>query len=210
MLDEILREIDATSVVFARLHGMTTVLSARRAVPSIQGGRVLVTTVPGTSVDLESLYATQRLTLVRLALLLVDELALAEDVVQDAFLGLHRRAGHLDDPQAARAYLRVSVVNGARSALRRRRTVRDFTARSSGPDHAGPADREVLLAADRDATLAAVRRLPARQREVLVLRFWAELSERQIAQTLGIREGTVKSTASRALDRLETMLGELR
>lgn len=159
--------------------------------------------------DLETLYATHRLALVRLAVLLVDELPLAEDVVQDAFLGLHRR-GSLTDPGAALAYLRVSVVNGARSALRRRRTVRDFTTRAARPDDEPPADREVLLAADRDATLAAVRWLPVRQREVLVLRYWGDLSERQIAQTLGISEGTVKSTASRALDRLESMLGELR
>lgn len=166
--------------------------------------------VPASEVNLGALYAVHRLPLVRLAVLLVDEVTIAEDVVQDAFIALHRRLERLDDPGAALAYLRVSVLNAARSTLRRRRTVRTYLAKASAPDDVEPADREVVRAEDRDEVLAAVRRLPTRQREVLILRYWADLSERQIAQTLGISEGTVKSTASRGLDRLETMLGGTR
>ncbi|MDQ2781725.1 MAG: SigE family RNA polymerase sigma factor [Actinomycetota bacterium] len=174
------------------------------------GGRTTVDAAPRTGVDLATLYAAHRLSLVRLAVLLVDELSLAEDVVQDAFVGPHRRSGRLDDPGAALAYLRVSVVNGARSTLRRRGTVRRFLARASAPDEVAAADHEVLLGESRDATLEAVRRLPPRQREVLVLRYWGDLSERQIAEAMGITEGTVKSTASRALDALERLLEEQR
>lgn len=102
------------------------------------------------------------------------------------------------------------MVNGARSTLRRRGTVRRFLARASAPDEVAAADHEVLLGESRDATLEAVRRLPPRQREVLVLRYWGDLSERQIAEAMGITEGTVKSTASRALDALERLLEEQR
>jgi len=196
-----------------RLEGMRTLHATKSGAAHIQlatGGRATVDAAPRAGVETATLYAAYRLPLVRLAVLLVDELTLAEDVVQDAFVGLHRLSGRLDDPGAALAYLRVSVVNGARSALRRRGTVRRFLARASAPDEMAPADHEVLLAEARDATLEAVRRLPARQREVLVLRYWGDLTERQIAQAMGITEGTVKSTASRALDALERMLEEQR
>ena len=159
------------------------------------------------TVDVVALYAAHRLALVRLAVLLVDDLPLAEDVVQDAFLALHRRQRSLTDPAAALGYLRTSVVNGSRSALRRRRTVRAHARRLRPvPEDASPADQGVLRAAAQDEVLRAVLALPPRQREVLVLRYWSELSERQIAATLGISEGTVKSTASRGLDRLERLL----
>lgn len=159
------------------------------------------------TVDVVALYAAHRLALVRLAVLLVDDLPLAEDVVQDAFLALHRRQRSLTDPAAALGYLRTSVVNGSRSALRRRRTVRTHGRRLHPvPEDVSPADLGVLRAAAQDEVLRAVRALPPRQREVLVLRYWSELSERQIAATLGISEGTVKSAASRGLDRLERLL----
>ncbi len=168
------------------------------------------TASPSAPVDVADLYAFHRLTLIRLAALLVDDVGTAEDIVQDAFIGLTKAVHRLRDTNAALAYLRTSVVNGSRSTLRRRRTVRGFLSRAAAPDSAPPSDREVLAADDRDAVLTAVRTLPPRMREVLVLRYWAGLSERQIATTLGISEGTVKSTASRALDRLETELGGAR
>ena len=158
-------------------------------------------------VDVVGLYAAHRLGLVRLAYLLVDDLTLAEDLVQDAFLGLHRRRGALLEPVAALGYLRTSVVNGSRSALRRRRTVRTYAGRLRPvPADAEPADRRLMRAAVHEEVLAALRTLPPRQREVLVLRYWSDLSERQIATTLGISEGSVKSAASRGLDRLERLL----
>ncbi|MEV7242505.1 SigE family RNA polymerase sigma factor [Streptomyces sp. NPDC093248] len=163
----------------------------------------------GTPPGIEELYHHRRLSLVRLAVLLVDDLPTAEDVVQDAFTALFRRHGHrlgsLDDPEA---YLRTSVVNGARSVLRRRRTVR---AHIPEPErHAPPPEEDVLLHEDHQEVLAALRTLTPRQREVLVLRYWSHLTEAQIAATLGLSRGTVKSTASRALDALGRRLEGLR
>jgi RNA polymerase sigma-70 factor (sigma-E family) len=164
----------------------------------------------GLAVDIPGLYASQRLPMIRLATLLVDDIGTAEDVVQDAFIGVTRAAPRLRDMTGAYAYLRTSVVNGSRSALRRRRTVRGFMSRASEPDTAPPADRGVMAAETRGEIAAALGTLPTRMREVLVLRYWSELSEREIAHTLGISEGTVKSTASRAMDRLEIALGGTR
>ena len=153
------------------------------------------------AVDITELYAAHRLSLVRLAVLLVDDFASAEDVVQDAFAALARRPDAVRDPSKALAYLRVSVVNTARSALRRRRTARAYA-----PPHdlspPSPEDSAVLAEEHREV-LVALHRLAPRQREVLVLRYWSNLSEAEIAATLGISQGTVKSTASRGLVALE-------
>jgi len=155
--------------------------------------------------DLSELYAAHRLGLVRLALLLVDDLASAEDVVQEAFVGLVTRADRLRDGSAALAYLRTSVVNRSRSTLRRRRTARGYAPpRDLEPD--GP-DARVLLDEEHREVLTALRGLAPRQREVLVLRYWSGMSEVEIATTLGISRGAVKSTASRAVDALERTLG---
>ncbi|MFJ3714767.1 RNA polymerase sigma factor [Streptomyces sp. NPDC090057] len=168
-------------------------------------GRAAAEIPPG----IEELYHHRRLPLVRLAVLLVDDLPTAEDVVQDAFTALFRRHGHrlgsLDDPEA---YLRTSVVNGARSVLRRRRTVRAHVPEPEG--HAPPPEEDVLLHEDHREVLAALRTLTPRQREVLVLRYWSYLTEAQIAATLGLSRGAVKSTASRALDALGRRLEGLR
>ncbi|MFJ5224410.1 sigma-70 family RNA polymerase sigma factor [Streptomyces sp. NPDC088400] len=150
---------------------------------------------------IDDLYLHRRLPLVRLALLLVDDLPTAEDVVQDAFAALFHRHGErltgLDDPEA---YIRTSVVNRARSVLRRRRTVRAHVPEREG--HAPPPEEHVLLREEHREVLDALRHLTRRQREVLVLRYWSNLTEAQIADTLGLSRGTVKSTASRALDAL--------
>ncbi|MEU5087628.1 sigma-70 family RNA polymerase sigma factor [Streptomyces sp. NPDC021356] len=157
------------------------------------------------AVDIHRLYHHRRLALVRLAVLLVDDLPTAEDVVQDAFTALLRRHGHalerLDDPEA---YLRTSVVNAARSVLRRRRTVRRAVLQRERP--APPPEEYVLLREEHREVLRALSRLTRRQREVLVLRYWSHLSEAQIAETLGLSRGAVKSTASRALDALSRKL----
>jgi RNA polymerase sigma-70 factor (sigma-E family) len=152
------------------------------------------------------LYRDHRLEMVRLAKLLVDDLETAEDVVQDAFAGLHRRWASLDAGEAAIGYLRTCVLNQARSVLRRRRTVRRFGSRSDDGASAS-ADAAMLLAEEHREVLTALRTLPTRQREVIVLRYWAGLSEAQIAATLGISAGSVKSNASRARDTLATRLG---
>lgn len=161
--------------------------------------------------DLAAVYARQRLPMIRLARLLVDDTASAEDVVQDAFVGLLRHRHELVDERSATAYLRTSVVNGSRSALRRRRTVRDFLSRQREPEpwpdvSAAMVDSTTAT----DEILTHVRRLPPRSREVLVLRYWGELSLREIAETLRISEGTVKSTLSRTLVTLESSMGGTR
>lgn len=157
-------------------------------------------------VDVAELFATHRLGLVRIAVLLVDDLATAEDVVQDAFIGLHRNQERLRDPQAALGYLQTAVVNGCRSTLRRRQTARRHERTFRLVDEDAP-DSEVLLADEHRRVLAAVRSLPAGQQEVLVLRYWSSLSEAEIAAALGISRGAVKSQASRAIDKLEAILG---
>src|SRR5687768_17857932 len=153
------------------------------------------------AVDITELYAAHRLALVRLAVLLVDDVASAEDVVQDAFAALARRPDAVRDPSKALAYLRVSVVNTARSALRRRRTARAY----SPPHDLSPPSPEdsAVLAEEHREVIEALHRLAPRQREVLVLRYWSHLSEAEIAHTLDISPGTVKSTASRGIAALE-------
>jgi RNA polymerase sigma-70 factor (sigma-E family) len=160
-------------------------------------------------VDLPSLYATYWRAMVRLAVLLVDDVPTAEDVVQDAFVALYRRSDALRDPAAAVAYVRASVVNLSRSVVRHRQVVRKHL-RVAEPDHVDGADFHALLSAEHRDALAAMRKLPRRQQEVLVLRYWAGLSEVEIAETLGISAGTVKSSASRGLAKLSNTLGGAR
>jgi RNA polymerase sigma-70 factor (sigma-E family) len=147
---------------------------------------------------LADLYRDHRMRLVRLAILLVDDPLTAEDVVQEAFTGLHRHWSGLRDEAAAVAYLRTAVVNGSRSVLRRRRTARDYI-----PPHqvnARSAESLAMLSAEHQAVVDALATLPPRQREVLVLRYYGGMSESEIADATGISRGTVKSTASRAMD----------
>jgi RNA polymerase sigma-70 factor (sigma-E family) len=153
---------------------------------------------------LEDLYRQHRMRLVRLAILLVDEPATAEDVVQEAFTGLHRHWSGLRDEAAALGYLRIAVVNGSRSVLRRRKTARGYV-----PPHqanARSAESLVMLTAEYQAVVTALGQLPPRQREVLVLRYYGGMSEAEIAAATGVSRGTVKSSASRALDALQRIL----
>ncbi|WP_373289981.1 RNA polymerase sigma factor [Longimycelium tulufanense] len=153
---------------------------------------------------LEDLYRQHRMRLVRLAILLVDDAATAEDVVQEAFTGLYRHWSRLRDSAAAVGYLRTAVVNGSRSVLRRRKTAREYT-----PPHATTArsaESLAMLTAEHQAVVTALSQLPPRQREVLVLRYYGGLTEAEIASATGISRGTVKSTASRALDSLQKIM----
>ncbi|MQA10900.1 MAG: SigE family RNA polymerase sigma factor [Pseudonocardiaceae bacterium] len=164
--------------------------------------------VPDAPLTLEDLYRTHRMRLVRLAILLVDEQATAEDVVQEAFAGLHRNWGKLRDAAAAVGYLRTAVVNGSRSVLRRRKTAREYN-----PPHqvnARSAESLAMLSAEHQAVVGALSKLPPRQREVLVLRYYGGLSEVEIAEATGISKGTVKSTASRALEALQQVMSASR
>jgi RNA polymerase sigma-70 factor (sigma-E family) len=152
------------------------------------------------------LYRAQRLPLLRLAVLLTDDPGTAEDVVQDAFVALQRR-WHAVDPAAAAGYLRTSVVNGVRTLYRRRGVARRHLHAVRHED-VPSADLAVLLTEEHREVVEALRTLPRRQREVLVLRYWSELSEAEIASALGIARGTVKSSASRGLASLQKQLGD--
>lgn len=157
-------------------------------------------------IDVAALYREQRLSLARIALLLIDDMATAEDVVHDSFIALQQHVDQIRNPAAAVGYLRTTVVNKSRSLLRKRQTVRKHLSLARD-EHVEPADRELIVAAEHQEVLDAVRQLPQRQQEVLVLRYWSNLSEAEIADALGISRGAVKSNASRGMDKLEAMLG---
>jgi RNA polymerase sigma-70 factor (sigma-E family) len=141
----------------------------------------------------------------RLAYLLTGDRALAEDLVQDAFVRLAGRLAHLRDEGAFEAYLRRTVVNLSRSYFRRRKVERTYLQRHPP---AGPSAEAAPIAelGDRDALWRALAGLPQRQRAALVLRFYEDLSERQIADVLRCPIGTVKSLVSRGLSTLRTRM----
>ncbi len=155
---------------------------------------------PNADVTIDDIYRTHRMGMVRLAILLVDDQASAEDVVQEAFAGLFRNWGGLRDNAAAIGYLRTAVVNGSRSMLRRRRTARAYVPPHPGTERS--AESLALLTAEHQAVVSALADLAPRQREVLVLRYYGGLSEAEIAEATGLSKGTVKSTASRAVAKL--------
>ncbi len=155
----------------------------------------------------EVLYAAHYRRLVRLSMLLVRDPETAEEVVQDAFVAMHGRWRSLRDPDKALAYLRQVVVNKSRSVIRRR-VVAARHVPEVAPDRPG-ADTETVDRERRRQVLDAMRALPTRQREVVALRYYLDLSESQIAETLGISNGAVKSHASRAAAALRTSLGVL-
>ncbi len=154
----------------------------------------------GAPLTIDDIYRSHRMGMVRLAILLVDDQASAEDVVQEAFAGLFRHWDSLRDTAAAIGYLRTAVVNGSRSMLRRRRTARAYIPPHSGT--ARSAESLALLSAEHQAVVSALADLAPRQREVLVLRYYGGLSEAEIAEATGLSKGTVKSTASRAVAKL--------
>jgi RNA polymerase sigma-70 factor (sigma-E family) len=150
------------------------------------------------------LYASQWNPLVRLATMLTRDASVAEEIVQDAFVALHRRWGSLADRGAVHGYLRTSVVNASRSALRHR-GVEERYRQPGPPSPAGPEERAVQSTEDA-RVMVALRTLSRRQQEVLVLRYYADLSEHEIARTLGMSNGAVKSHAHRGLAALRLAL----
>jgi RNA polymerase sigma-70 factor (sigma-E family) len=156
---------------------------------------------------LSGLFAAHYDGLLRLAVLLVDG-ATAEDVVQDAFARLYASWRRLKDPDKALPYLRSCVINGARSRLRRNTTAARYDAPQAGV--VASAEDAALGRADADEMLPALDRLPRRQREVLVLRYYLDLTEAAIADTLGISPGSVKQHASRGIAALSRSLEAVR
>jgi len=155
----------------------------------------------------DELYRAHALGLIRLALVLVGDRESAQDVVQDAFVGLYRAWPRLRDTAKAPGYLRTAVINGARSVLRARNRSRLLRLHYDPP--VWSAEAAVMVREERRAVLAAVARLSRRQREVLALRYYAGLSHAEIAETLSITTGTVASTLSHAMAALARELGEM-
>ena len=159
----------------------------------------------GASQAVTALYERHALGLTRLAFLMLGDRQAAEDVVQEAFCGLYRAWDRMSDHAHALGYVRSSVLNGSRSALRRSRRVPRAVA---APAAAASAEDTVLAGERQRETVAALRRLPPRQREAVVLRYFADLPEQETAAAMGVSRGTVKSTTSRALAALARMLQE--
>jgi RNA polymerase sigma-70 factor (sigma-E family) len=164
---------------------------------------------PGSGWDadtaVEELYAAQYRSLVRLSVLLVRDVETAEEVVQDAFVAMHGRWPSLREPDKALAYLRQVVVNRSRSVLRHR-GVRARLAPPPGDSHV---EDGAVAAEQRSTVLDALRSLPERQREVLALRYFLDLTEADIARTLGISRGAVKTHASRGVAALRTLMEDV-
>jgi RNA polymerase sigma-70 factor (sigma-E family) len=158
----------------------------------------MMTTV-ADAYDLDRLYREHYRSLVRLASILVDDVATCEELVQDAFVAVLRRAGGWAAADKAPAYLRSAVLNQARSHLRKQQVRRRWLRSVDPPADQGGADGAVLLDAESTEMLTALRSLPERQREVLALRYYLDLSEAEIAATLGISTGSVKTHAHRGL-----------
>lgn len=166
---------------------------------------------PRDEAGIADLFRARHTDLVRLATLLVGDQATAEDVVQDVFTRVYARAERLTENGVAMSYFRTAVLNACRSVHRRRAIARRFGGSTEAKLWAEPAESPeatIMLAEDRRQVLRAVAALPRRQREALVLRYYQRLSEPEIAETMGISRGTVKSTLSRGLAALGSTLSK--
>jgi len=170
---------------------------------------VTITAIDATGVrDIDGygeLFARTHVRLVRLAFLLCGDQRRAEDAVADAFARVYPRwrRGGLDD---ADAYLRRAVVNHLRSGWRRLLVERRHAAKAGGDDRGQVVHAE--QSADHAVLLHALTQLTARQRTAIVLRFYEDMKETEVADAMGVPLGTVKSSVSRGLDRLRELLGE--
>ena len=144
--------------------------------------------------------------LVRLAAMLVRDTPTAEEVVQDAFIAMHDAWDRLRDTDKALAYMRQAVVNRSRSVLRHRMVVEKNQPKP--PPDMPSAEHGALTLLERSAVVAALRDLPERQREAIVLRYYADLSEAEIAAAMRISRGAVKSHTSRGMAALRAALEE--
>jgi RNA polymerase sigma-70 factor (sigma-E family) len=156
--------------------------------------------------QITALYQAHALGLAKLAYLMTGDQPMAEDIVQEAFLGLYRRWATLVDQDKALSYVRSCVLNACRQLHRVKHRQPKF--------HLDPlediksAEEAAIIGEANRAVLAAIRRLPPRQREAVVLRYYLDMSEDQAAQAMGVSRGTVKSATSRGLAALARMLKE--
>ena len=158
--------------------------------------------------QLEAVYLAHYRQLVGLALLVLGGNAAAEDIVQEAFIRVYGSRSKIRDPDRAASYLRITTINLARSVLRRQRAALrhppDPPAEPAGPEE------QVLTKVRNAGVIDALRLLPWRQQQVIMLRFYADLSVLETAQTLQISAGTVKTHGFRALASLAEALHDLR
>ncbi|MEU1253374.1 SigE family RNA polymerase sigma factor [Streptomyces chartreusis] len=163
------------------------------------------TAAAGTTVDhLTETYRAHYRSLLGLAALLLDDTASCEDVVQEAFIRVHSARKRVRDPEKTLAYLRQTVVNLSRSALRRRILGLKLLSKPM-PDMAS-AEEGAYDQLERDSLIKAMKGLQRRQREVLVLRYFADMTEAQVAETLGISLGSVKAYGSRGIAALRVAM----
>jgi RNA polymerase sigma-70 factor (sigma-E family) len=187
--------------------GQHTVAAASGLAAEVTMPLRAVATEPGAwSADLAviELYTVQYKALVRLAAMLVRDTSTAEEVVQDAFIAMHDGWHRLKDAEKALAYLRQAVVNRSRSVLRHRMVV-EKNAPKPAPDMPS-AEHGAMALLERSAVIAALSQLPERQREAIVLRYYADLSEADIAAAMRISRGAVKSHTARAMAALKAAL----
>jgi RNA polymerase sigma factor (sigma-70 family) len=160
--------------------------------------------------DLDLVYRDARPRLIRLAVLLVDDLPTAEDVVQDVFVRLQR--GTNAPVESIDRYLTTAVLNTARSLLRRRTVAARGLLRlgsRAATTHDDPGSVDIAaMSTEQSRVWHAITQLPTRQRQVVVCRFYLDLSERETARTLGVAAGTVKKSAARAMQALALTLGD--
>jgi RNA polymerase sigma-70 factor (sigma-E family) len=157
------------------------------------------------AVAVSSLYQASALGLIRLAYVILGDRQAAEDVVQEAFIGLFRRWDRLSNVEGAEYYVRVSVLNGCRSALRHRSVV---VSQVLYELPAPSAEVAVLGNEERAELIRAIDQLPRRQRETVVLRYYLDLPDNEIATLMGISPSTVRSTVHRALESVGRKLQE--
>ena len=168
-------------------------------------GSVPVPAASGADRAITAMYSTEYRSLVRMSVILVGDVCTAEEVVQDCFIAVHGAWWRLRDLDKAVHYLRRCVVNRSRSVLRRR-MVADRHAPGHQPDMPS-AEQGAITRLERSAVIAALRSLPARQREALVLRYYLDLTEGQVASAMKISRGAVKSHTARAKAALRGVLG---
>ncbi|EST29793.1 SigE family RNA polymerase sigma factor [Streptomyces roseochromogenus] len=163
------------------------------------------TAAAGTTVDhLTETYRAHYRSLLGLAALLLDDTASCEDVVQEAFIRVHSARKRVRDPEKTLAYLRQTVVNLSRSTLRRRILGLKLLSKPM-PDMAS-AEEGAYDQLERRDLIKAMKGLQRRQREVLVLRYFADMTEAQVAETLGISLGSVKAYGSRGIAALRVAM----
>jgi len=155
---------------------------------------------------LAALYSEHYRSLVRMAAFLVRDTDTAQEVVQGSFVAMHQGWRRLRDSDKALSYLRQSIVSRSRSVLRHETAVNGNT--PEPPPGMPSAEHGAILQLERPAIMAAVRELPARQREALVLRYYGDLSETQIAAVMGISRRAARSHTVRALAALQAVLEE--